>query len=118
MAEKPVKVKQPDKGKSDGRAVEVSKPKQVEKPKSILAKAPEKDKDKDKDKAKAQPRQPNRVEVWWRETIGELRKVSWPTLPEARRLTIIVIVVMLSTAAVLGFLDFLFSRLVGLLLSI
>lgn len=114
MAEKPVKVKQPEKGKADGRATETAKSKQSEKPKAVQTKAPEKDKDKEK----AQPRQPNRVVRYWRETIGELRKVSWPTPKEAWRLTKIVMIVMLSTAAVLGFLDFLFSRLVGLLVSI
>jgi preprotein translocase subunit SecE len=114
VADKPVKVKQPEKGKSDGRAIETAKSKPSEKPKAIQTKAPEKDKDKEK----AQPRQPNRVVRYWRETIGELRKVSWPTPQEAWRLTYIVIIVMLSTAAVLGFLDFLFSRLVGLLVSI
>ena len=54
---------------------------------------------------------------WWRETIGELRKVSWPTLPEARRLTIIVIWVMIGMSAFLGILDFAFSNLVTLILS-
>jgi preprotein translocase subunit SecE len=114
VAEKPVKVKQPEKGKADGRAVETAKSKQSEKPKAIQTKTP----DKDKDKEKAQPRQPNRVVRYWRETLGELRKVSWPTVPEARRLTVIVIIVMLSTAAVLGFLDYIFSRLVGLLVAV
>lgn len=114
MAEKPVKIKPPEKGKADGRAVEAAKSKQPEKPKAIQAKTP----DKDKDKEKTQPRQPNRVMRYWRETLGELRKVSWPTVPEARRLTVIVIIVMLSTAAVLGLLDYIFSRLVGLLVAI
>ena len=54
---------------------------------------------------------------WWRETIGELRKVSWPTLQEARRLTIIVIWVMIGMSAFLGVLDFAFSNLVTLILS-
>ena len=114
MAEKPIKVKQPEKGKADGRAVESAKAKQPEKPKAIQTKTPEKDKDKEK----AQPRQPNRVVRFWRETIGELRKVSWPTPQEAWRLTYIVIIVMLSTALVLGALDFLFSRLIGALVTI
>jgi preprotein translocase subunit SecE len=34
----------------------------------------------------------NAIVRWWRETIGELRKVTWPTPPEAWRLTKIVIV--------------------------
>ena len=111
MAEKPVKAKQPEKVKVNGRSQEAAKPKQPEKPKSLLAKAPDKDKDK------SQPKQPNRIVRWWRETMGELRKVSWPTPQEAWRLTTIVIMVMLATAMFLGALDYIFSRLVGLLVA-
>ena len=63
----------------------------------------------DKKKEEKEFKQPNFFVRWWRETIGELRKVSWPTLPEARRLTIIVIITMVATGAFLGFLDFVFS---------
>ena len=35
-----------------------------------------------------------RLARFWRETIGELRKVSWPTRQEATNLTIIVLIVM------------------------
>ena len=59
----------------------------------------------------------NRIQRWWRETIGELHKVSWPTPREAWRLTRIVIVVMIAMGAVLGGLDYLFTRLVGLVLG-
>ena len=24
-------------------------------------------------------KKPNRIQRWWRETVGELRKVTWPT---------------------------------------
>jgi preprotein translocase subunit SecE len=108
VAEKPNKAKQPVKEKGDGRAIEPVKPKQPEKPKASQVKAPE----------KTQPRQPNRIVRWWRETIGELRKVSWPTPPEAWRLTYIVIIVMFLSAAVLGFLDFIFSQFIGLLAKV
>lgn len=60
---------------------------------------------------------PNAIKHWWRETIGELRKVSWPTLQEARRLTGIVLLVMVAMSALLGILDFVFSKLVTLLLT-
>lgn len=112
MAEKPVKIKQPEKVKADGRSQETVKAKQPEKAKVVQTKAPEKDKDKDK------PRLPNRLVQWYRETLGELRKVSWPTPQAAWRLTYIVIIVMLATSLVLGALDFIFSRLVGLLIQI
>ena len=54
---------------------------------------------------------------WWRETIGELRKVTWPTPPEAWRLTKIVIVVMLLMSLLLGLLDNGFTRLIAFILS-
>jgi preprotein translocase subunit SecE len=54
---------------------------------------------------------------WWRETIGELRKVTWPTWKEALSLTRIVLIVTVIMAAILGLLDFVFSRLVGLLIT-
>ena len=52
----------------------------------------------------------------WRETIGELRKVSWPTPKQAWRLTKIVVVVMALMSAVLGLADLIFSNLISLLL--
>jgi preprotein translocase subunit SecE len=53
---------------------------------------------------------------WWRETVGELRKVTWPTRQEAWHLTRIVIVVMMIMSAFLFFLDFVFSKLITQLL--
>jgi len=46
-----------------------------------------------------------------------MRKVSWPTLKEAQRLTLIVLAVMAGMAIVLGSLDFIFSRLIALILA-
>jgi preprotein translocase subunit SecE len=63
------------------------------------------------------PKQPNAIARWWRETIGELRKVSWPTPPEAWRLTKIVLVVMFLMSALLGFLDYIFSTVISLVLG-
>ena len=54
---------------------------------------------------------------WWRETIGELRKVTWPTTQEALALTRIVLIVTVIMSVLLGLMDFVFSRLVGLLVS-
>jgi preprotein translocase subunit SecE len=31
---------------------------------------------------------------YWRETMGELRRVTWPTRQEATRLTVLVLIVM------------------------
>ncbi len=55
-------------------------------------------------------REPNAVQRWWRETQGELRRVSWPTRTEAINLTRIVIIVMIISAAFLGGLDILFEN--------
>jgi len=46
----------------------------------------------------------------FRETIGELRKVSWPSREEALGLTWVVILVMIVMAAFLGSLDYLFIQ--------
>lgn len=112
MADKTVKVKQPEKTKQAGSAVQVEKPRQPEKSKPIQ-KAGQRSADKDREKSK----QPNRLVRFYRETVGELRKVSWPTLEDTRRLTGIVLIVMFLMSAILGLLDFLFSRAIALLLS-
>jgi len=64
------------------------------------------------------PSKPNRIKQWWHETMGELRKVSWPTRQQAQRLTVIVLVTMLVMALFLGGLDFIFSELITLLVKI
>ena len=66
----------------------------------------------EKKEEKKEYKQPTFFVRMWRETVGELRKVSWPTMQEARRLTVIVIITMISTGFVLGLLDFLFSLLI------
>jgi len=58
-----------------------------------------------------------RIKRWWRETVGELRKVNWPTPREAWRLTKIVLIVMVAMGALLGTLDFLFTKLVALVVG-
>ena len=58
-----------------------------------------------------------RIKRWWRETVGELRKVNWPTTREAWRLTKIVLIVMVAMGVLLGGLDFIFTKLIGLLLG-
>ena len=58
-----------------------------------------------------------KIREFLRETIGELRKVNWPTRQEAIRLTQIVVVVILLMAAILGGLDFLFARFFALIVG-
>jgi len=69
------------------------------------------------EKKEQKERKSNAFQRWWRETVGELRKVNWPTTEEAWRLTKIVLIVMAIMSALLGVLDFIFSRLITLLLA-
>ena len=62
-------------------------------------------------------KQPNAIKRYFNETIGELRKVSWPTRKEATNLTIVVLIVTLSMSALLGFLDYIFTQFFALLLT-
>ena len=69
--------------------------------------------------AKAQAvKEPNAVVRYYRETVGELRKVTWPTWLEARNLTIIVLVVILVMATILGLFDFLFAEMIKVLVQL
>ena len=69
--------------------------------------------------AKAQAvKEPNVVVRYYRETIGELRKVVWPTREEALRLTWIVLVVITVMAAILGSFDYVFALIFRFLISI
>jgi len=60
--------------------------------------------------------QPNPVTRYWKETRGELRKVTWPTREESQRLTAIVIGVTISFALFLWVFDLLFSNVIQLLI--
>jgi preprotein translocase subunit SecE len=66
-------------------------------------------------KKQAAKRQPRGIRLFFRETVGELRKVSWPTRREAISLTYVVVIVMVVMAIFLGGVDFIFFRLFGLL---
>jgi preprotein translocase subunit SecE len=63
-------------------------------------------------------KQPNVIVRTVRETIAELRKVTWPTRQEATQLTIVVLVVLVVMSAFLGTMDFLFSRLIAWVINI
>jgi preprotein translocase subunit SecE len=62
-------------------------------------------------------KQPNAIKRYINETIGELRKVTWPTRKEATNLTIVVLIVTLSMSAFLGLLDYIFTQLFALILT-
>lgn len=62
-------------------------------------------------------KQPNAVQRYFRETKGELSKVSWPTRQEAINLTTITLVVIVTMSAFLGTLDYIFNQLFALIFS-
>ena len=66
------------------------------------------------EKAKKQ----NTIQNFVRETVGELRKVSWPTWPEARRLTILVLIVMVIMGIYLSLVDRIAGQLLNLALGL
>jgi preprotein translocase subunit SecE len=70
-----------------------------------------------KSEKKTASKQPNAIKQYFRETIGELRKVNWPTRKEAITLTGVVLVVIIGMSTFLGILDFIFSRLLALALG-
>jgi preprotein translocase subunit SecE len=57
------------------------------------------------------------IQVYIKETIGELRKVSWPTRSEAWNLTIVVLIVLFAMTIFLGTLDLAYSQLFKLILG-
>ena len=60
----------------------------------------------------------NAVQRYFRETLGELRKVNWPTWPEAKRLTWLVLLVMLVVGIFLASIDYFSGELIDLVLGI
>lgn len=59
----------------------------------------------------------NAIRKWFAETMGELRKVQWPTREEALFLTRIVIVVVAVMSLTLGLLDYIYSQVIALILQ-
>jgi len=66
---------------------------------------------------KAKGKKSNPIQSYFRETVGELRKVSWPTRREAMQLTGLVIVVMVVVGIILGMTDAVAHGLLGLFLG-
>jgi preprotein translocase subunit SecE len=67
--------------------------------------------------AKATAKKENAVIKYLKETRAELKKVNWPSRQEATNLTLIVIAVTAFMALLLGFIDYLFSKLFELILG-
>ena len=72
---------------------------------------------KAKDSKKGARKKKNAIQRYFSETIGELRKVTWPTRKEATNLTIVVIIVTLTMSILLGFLDFIYTKLFAFILG-
>ena len=70
------------------------------------------------EKAKKVKKTENAIQRYFRETSGELRKVSWPTWPEARRLTWLVLVVMVVVGIFLAGMDYLAGQLLDIVLGL
>jgi preprotein translocase subunit SecE len=66
----------------------------------------------------ASKRRSNPVSRYLRESIAELKKVTWPTRQEAMQLTVIVLIVVTAMSALLGSLDYVFSRLIAFIISL
>jgi preprotein translocase subunit SecE len=69
------------------------------------------------EKDKKGRRSENAIQRYFRETIGELKKVTWPTWPEARRLTGLVLLVMVVVGLFLASIDALAGSLLTLVLG-
>jgi len=67
-----------------------------------------------KDEKKKVAKKTNPISRFVRETVGELRKVSWPSRQEAINLTIIVLIVMVVTSVFLYVVDIIGARLLTL----
>jgi preprotein translocase subunit SecE len=59
----------------------------------------------------------NKLQRFYRETMGELHRVSWPTWPEARNLTVVVIIVLVVMAIFLWLVDLSATRLLSLIVG-
>lgn len=51
--------------------------------------------------------------MFFGEVVGELKKVRWPTRQETFRLSILVLIICVVVGAILGALDYAFTRLVS-----
>ena len=59
----------------------------------------------------------NAIQRFFRETMGELRRVSWPTRLEARNLTIVVIIVLVIMAVFLWVIDLYATKLLSVVVG-
>jgi len=70
-----------------------------------------------KETTQTRPKIIERVNEYFRDTRGELRKVTWPTRSQATNLTLIVLAVTVVMALFLGAVDLLFATLIRLIVG-
>ena len=54
------------------------------------------------------------IRIFWKETVSELKKATWPTLKELRDSTIVVLIAVLLLGAFIGIADFSLFQVVNL----
>ena len=54
------------------------------------------------------------IRIFWKETVKELKKASWPTIKELRDSTIVVLIAVLLLGAFIGIADFSLFQVVNL----
>lgn len=60
----------------------------------------------------------NAIQKYFRETTGELRKVTWPTWPDAWHLTQLVLMVMVIMGIFLGVMDAVGRQLINFVIGV
>ena len=81
-------------------------------------KAPLAEKKETKPVEKKEFKEPNFIQRYYRETVGELRKVNWPTRQESINITSLVMVVLVSMSLFLGLIDLIAEKLVTVIISL
>ncbi len=71
-----------------------------------------------KEIVKKEAKEPNAIQRYYRETVGELRKVSWPSREEATHLTTVVVIVIAVLSSFLAIFDVIFSRFFAFILGV
>lgn len=70
-----------------------------------------------KETTEEKPKITQKIAEYFKDTRGELRKVSWPTRKQATNLTLIVLAVTVVMALFLGAVDYLFAQLIKLIVG-
>ena len=68
-----------------------------------------------KDKKEKKPSVFKRMGKWFRDMIGEIKRITWPTIPQTLKNTLIVVVVVLVVGLYIWILDAILSYGIGFL---